>query len=545
MRVVATLLAMFLFSVAVFADHPTKPDDRKAVLLDGLGPIHHPVSTKNEEAQKFFDQGLALIYAFNHDEAVRSFRRAAELDPDLAMAQWGIALALGPNYNLDADSEAAKAAFAASRKARALAEKAPEDEQAYIQALTKRYSSDPKVDRKKLGRDYADAMRELAKRYPDDLDAATLFAESLMNLRPWELWSKDGKPADDTLEIVATLESVLRRNPDHTGANHYYIHAVEASPSPERALPCANRLGALAPQAGHLVHMPSHIFIRVGDYDRAAGVNVTAADADRKYIERFKVGGPYAMMYYSHNLHFNAVASAMQGRFADSMKAATRLADHVGPFVKDMPMLEGFLPTTSLVLVKFHRWDDILNIPEPDTKLAVTAAIRHYARGIAFTATGRLKDAEKERDALQKIREAVPADAMYSLRNKVQDVLTIAIGALDAKLALTRGEMSLALKLLKESAQAEDALNYGEPKDWYIPVRETLGHALMLTGTPAAAEMAFRDELERNPRSGRALFGLRESLKAQGKESAARMIDLQFQAAWKNADPKALSLDDL
>ncbi|MFL5341902.1 MAG: hypothetical protein ACJ8F7_17285 [Gemmataceae bacterium] len=540
-----SLSASLAVSLAVFADHPPNTDPRKAVAMDGLGPIRHPVSTKNAEAQKFFDQGLAFVYAFNHDEAVRSFRLAAELDPDLAMAHWGIGLALGPNYNVDADSEAGKAAYAASRRARALAENAPEQEQAYIQALTKRYSTDSKADKKKLGRDYADAMKELVKRFPDDLDAATLYAESLMNLQPWELWTADGKPAEDTPEILATLESVLRRNPDHTGANHYYVHAVEASPYPERGLPSANRLGALAPQAGHLVHMPSHIYLRIGDYAMAAAINAQAEAVDRAYIERFKVGGIYALMYFSHNMHFQAVAHANQGRYADAKAAADRLAAHVGPFVKDVPMLEGFLPTPTLVLARFHRWDEILALPEPDAKLAIHSALGHFARGLAFAATGKIEDAGKERDAFRKLRDGLPAEAMYGMRNRAADVLAVASGMLDAQIALLGKDQAGAIKLLRDAAQAEDALKYMEPKDWYIPVRETLGRLLLAGGDAAAGEQVFREDLGRNPRSGRSLLGLRESLKKQGKDYAAKQVDALFDAAWKNAEPKALTLDDL
>src|SRR5262245_49332537 len=298
MKRLAPLLACLPAALAA-ADHPAKAPPQPARLIAGLGDVRHPVSTANPEAQRFFDQGLALVFAFNHDEAIRSFRRAAELDPKLAMAQWGIALCHGSNYNLQADEGQLKAAYEALKKAQELAKAAPEHERAYVEALASRYEADPKADRKKLAAAYAGAMRELAKRYPDDLDAATLAAESLMNLRPWELWSKDGKPAEGTEEIVALLEGVMRRRPEHTGANHYYIHAVEASPNPERALPSADRLGRLAPGAGHLVHMPAHIYMRVGDHAKAAECNRRAAEVDRAYIRRSGAAGVYPMMYYS------------------------------------------------------------------------------------------------------------------------------------------------------------------------------------------------------------------------------------------------------
>ena len=280
------------------------------MLMAGMGAVHHPVSTTDAEAQRFFDQGLAFIYGFNHDEALRSFKRAAELDPQLAMAHWGVALALGSNYNLQADARQQRAAYEAIQKARALAAKASEHERAYIEALSRRYANDPQPDPQKLAVDYKNAMSDLVGRYPDDADAATLYAESMMNLRPWKLWTADGKPAEGTEEIIRVLEGVLRRNPDHTGANHYYIHAVEASPAPERALPSAARLERLAPAAGHLVHMPSHIYIRTGDYEAAAKSHADAILADRTYIEKSGAQGVYPMMYYNHNIHFLASAFA-------------------------------------------------------------------------------------------------------------------------------------------------------------------------------------------------------------------------------------------
>ena len=544
MKYAPAILACVIAGLAL-ADHDTRSAAKPAVLLPGLGPVHHPVSTQNKEAQQFFDQGLALVYAFNHDEAVRSFRRAAELDPKLAMAHWGVALALGPNYNLDADPAQAKAAYDAVQTAQKLAAGATEAEQAYVAALAKRYAADPKADRKKLAAEYKDAMRDLARRYPDDLDAATLYAESLMNLRPWELWTKDGQPAEGTEEIVAVLEGVLRRNPDHTGANHYYIHAVEASPTPERALASAHRLDTLAPGAGHLVHMPSHIYYRVGDFAAAARSNVEAARVDAAYIKARGVTGVYPMMYYSHNLHFLAVAHAMQGRYIDAQKAAADLAAHVGPHVKDMPMLEGFMPTPTLVRVRCRRWDDVLALPAPDANQHITTALWHFGRGLALAAAGKVEEAEKERQTFLTAKAKVPADAPYGDRNKAQGVLVIAEGLLGAKIAAARKEASAAEALLRKAVEAEDALNYIEPPDWYLHVRESLGGLLLSAGRPADAEQVFRDDLKRNRRNGRSLFGLAESLRAQGKDHAARLVELEFRAAWKNADPAPLKLADL
>src|ERR1043166_1670717 len=323
-----------VFVIASLATAATKNPEAPVRLIPGLGEVHHPVSTKNKDAQRFFDQGLALVYGFNHDEARRCFMRAAELDPKLAMAEWGVALTLGPNYNLPVDPERERSGYDAVQRAAALKPNASEPERAYIDALVVRYSNDPKVDLHALDQNYANAMRKLSAQYPDDLDAATLFAESLMNLNPWKLWSADGKAAQGTDEIVSVLESVLKRDPDHLGANHYYIHAVEASPQPGRALESARRLEALAPAAGHLVHMPAHIYMRVGDYAAAARRNEFAALADQDYIQSCGVRGVYPMMYYSHNLHFLAVANALRGRFNDSINAARQLTAHVGPAVR-------------------------------------------------------------------------------------------------------------------------------------------------------------------------------------------------------------------
>src|SRR5258708_22973986 len=338
----------------------------KAVeIYAGLGSVHHPTSTKNPEAQTFFDQGFRMIYGFNHEEAVRSFKRAAALDPQMAMAWWGVAYALGPNINMDVDPDREKAAFDAVQKAIALSPNAPANEQAYIKALATRYSNDPKADLKKLAVDYKSAMGELSKKYPDDLDAATLDAESAMDLHPWQLWSADGKPNVDTEEIVAVLESVLKRNPNHPGAIHYYIHAVEASPNPERALAYAPKLPKLMPMAGHLVHMPAHIYERVGDYQAPALSNVDAAAADEAYFKATGTHGMYSM-YYAHNLDFLAVAAGMEGRYREAISASDKLVALARSQVKDLPMVEGAIPTSMLMFVRFHKWDEIMKEPQPD-----------------------------------------------------------------------------------------------------------------------------------------------------------------------------------
>jgi tetratricopeptide (TPR) repeat protein len=511
--------------------------------VSGLGDVNHPVSTTNSEAQQFFNQGLAYMYAFNHHEAFRSFQRASQLDPQLTMAYWGMALALGSNYNLQADDQQLKQAYDNLQKALALPGNATEHERGYVQALARRYSLDPRADRQKLATDYKVAMGDLVARYPDDLDAATLYAESMMNLRPWKLWTPDGKPAEGTLEIVAVLEAVLRRDPTHTGANHYYIHAIEASPNPHLGLPSAGRLGRLAPSAGHLVHMPSHIYIRTGDYQDAAQSNEDAIVADRAYIARSGAHGVYPMMYYNHNIHFLAAAHAMNGRFADAIKTARELEANVTPHLKAMPMLEMFAPYATVTLVRFGRWDEILKAGQPDPGLKITTAFWRFARGMAYTASARVMQAEAELKAVRETIQAVPADASIGQSN-ARTVLQVADLLLAGRIAVARGEKESGFEVLRKAVEAEDAVSYNEPPDWDLPVREWLGGSLLVAGDYAQAERVYREELSKHPRNGRALFGLLESLKRQRKNSSAQMVQREFERAWEKADTK-LSIEGL
>jgi tetratricopeptide (TPR) repeat protein len=538
-------IVLLLFPVAAFGQHSHAPAQPPApvTLEAGLGDINHPVTTNNADAQKFFNQGLAYVYAFNHEEAVKSFKQAAQLDPNLAMAYWGVALAMGSNYNVEADGPSLLEAFSNLQKAIALAPKVSEHERAYINALAKRYSSDPQADKHKLAGDYKIAMGELSKNYPDDLDAATLYAESMMNLRPWKLWTNDGKPAEGTLEIVAVLENVLRRNPNHTGANHYYIHAVEASNTAERGLPSADRLGKIAPKAGHLVHMPSHIYNRTGDYAEAAKSNVDAIVVDKEYITKSGNKGLYPNMYTNHNIHFLAAANAMKGRYADSIKSARELEANVKPALKAMPMLEMFNPYALVSLTRFGKWDDVLKEPKPDASLKITTAFWHFARGSAYAASKQTANAETELAALRAVSKTLtPEIRMFS--NAAADVTKVAELTLEGKIALARGDKAAAIDALTKAVAAEDATYYAEPSDWDLPTREVLGGALLSFGDGVGAEKVFRTELEKHPRNGRALFGLAESLRKQGKESAAKMVDVEFGRAWQSADTK-LTVDSL
>jgi tetratricopeptide (TPR) repeat protein len=540
-----TLFFLLLSAIPAYSqhqNHATTNNEKPATLFTGLSDLHHPVSTSNAEAQKFFNQGLALLFGFNHDEATRSFLQAAKLDTNLAIAYWGVALANGQNYNLGPLPEREKAAYEAIQKALSLISRAPENERDYINALAKRYSPDPKADYDKLSVDYKNAMAELVKKYPDDLDAATLYAESCMNLRPWKLYSQDGKPAEGTEEIVATLESVLKRNPNHIGANHYYIHAVEASQTPERGLASAYRLKTLAPAAGHLVHMPAHIHMRIGDYETAATANAQGAEADRAYI---KVAGPqgfYPMMYYNHNVHFFAIARAFEGNYADARKAADELVAFAMPMVKEMAMLDAFTPTNTLILVRFQKWDEVAKQPEPDKSIRYTNLIWHFAQGMAHTATGRLDKADIELKTIREIIKNTPADASLGL-NDTAKVMIVAENVLAGKLALAKKDHKSAVEFFRKGIAAEDALNYTEPSDWYIPVRESLGAALLRNKEYLEAEKVFREDLQKNPRSGRSLFGLLESLKAQNKSVAAQFVQREFETAWKNADTR-LRIED-
>ncbi|HKP80364.1 MAG TPA: hypothetical protein VJT69_00015 [Pyrinomonadaceae bacterium] len=531
---------LLLFPIAIYGQHNSHaPATTSApvALEAGLGDIDHPVTTNNPEAQKFFNQGLAYLFGFNHEEAVKSFKQAAQLDPQLAMAYWGVALAMGSNYNVPAGGPALLEAYASLQKAIELAPKASEHDRAYINALSKRYSKELQADQHKLEVDYKNAMGELAKTYPDDLDAATLYAESMMNLRPWHLWTLDGKPEEGTLEIVAVLEGVLRRNPNHSGANHYYIHAVEASTNAERALPSADRLGKIAPNAGHLVHMPSHVYIRTGDYFAAAKANVDAIAVDRAYITKSGNNGLYPAMYYNHNVHFLAAASAMNGRYADSIKSARELEGNVKPVLKAMPMLEMFAPYPLVSMTRFGKWDEILKEPKPDPSLKIVTAYWHFARGSAYAASKQTSQAEAELAALRAVNQSLTPEVRV-FNNVASDVTKVGELELEAKIALARGDKQAGIDLLKKAIAAEDATYYAEPADWDLPVREVLGGVLLLNGDNAAAEKVFRDEILRRPRNGRALFGLAESLRKQGKDGAAKSVQGEFEKSWQYADTK-------
>lgn len=506
----------------------------KAPVIASYGP-HHPVSTKNKEAQRLFDQGLGLIYALDYSEAANSFHRAAALDPTMAMAYWGISYALGSDYyyHTAGDPAREKDAYNAIQRALALSAHGPAVEHGYISALNQRYCNCPNPDRQKQAVEFKDAMSHLTQTYPDDLDAATLYAQSIMNLSPWELWNPDGTPWEGTPEILSVLESVLKRDPHHIGAIHYYIHAAEASPNPERALVYANLLPSLAPPIGHLVHMPAHIYIRTGDYLAAEEVCVKAARIDDSHIE--DTPNMFTVLSYLHDLYFLAAAASMDGHYSTARDASNKLAARVGPHVQKMPELQAFLTVHPAVLVRFHHWEGILNLPQPSASLQNANYMWHFAHGMAFAALGRVADAESEYRAVTKALESTSPNEMFTMSANIRtlDILKIAADVLAGKLATARQDKSQAIAELRDAVAIQDGLRYAEPPGWFYPVRESLGAALFLDGQISEAEETFREDLKRNPRNPRSLFGLLQVLQSRAQSYEAGFVQAELDAAWK------------
>jgi tetratricopeptide (TPR) repeat protein len=512
----------------------------QAPRIAGLGDRHqHAITTRSPAAQAYFDQGLRLIYAFNHDEATRAFQECTRLDPEAAMCFWGIALAAGPNYNSPIDAERDRRAFGAIQQAKALAPKGSAAEQDYVASLAVRYTSDAPTERQALDQAYADAMRALAKRHPDDLDAQTLFAESMMDLRPWDLWSAEGEPRPGTLEIVATLEGVLMRNPQHPGANHYYIHAVEASKQPERGLPSAARLGTIAPGAGHLVHMPSHIYMRVGKYDEAATANEKAIAVDREYMAAAKPVGEYPMLYAPHNVDFLWAAACMDGQSAKALEAARALASDASlDMLRQMPMMEGVGAAPLFVMARFGQWDAILAEPAPPADLVFWTALRDYARGLAYARKGQLAEARAAAQRLAQAAAAMPADRVIMQVNWAKTLLEIARHDLAGEIAAAGGKPNVAVAELRQAVKLQDGLRYMEPPPWYLPERQALGAVLLRAGRAKEAEAVYREDLVRNPENAWSLLGLEQSLRAQKKTQEAEAVRARFALASARADVK-------
>lgn len=513
---------------------------RGAQLFEGLGSTHRPVTTRSKAAQQYFDQGLRLMWAFNHDESTRSFARAAQLDPGCALCFWGVALTVGPNYNLPfLVEERARVAHAALLEAVRLAPHASPVEQALIDALQKRYPTADPLDpphMKPVLIAYSEAMGEVARRFPDDLDVQTLYAESLMNINAWKLWTLDGKPAPGTERIVATLESVLSRDPQHPGANHYYVHAIEASPHPEKALASAERLGGAMPAAGHLVHMPAHIMQRVGRYGDAAEANRRAAEADAAYNRLTTPPDYYPMGYTAHNYQFLAYSTAMQGRAAETLQAvdASRAAVSDTMLVA-MPGMDWYVAQMYTARVRFGRWDELIGMAAPDARLPGLTGGYLHARTVALAARGQIDEAKASLQKLMDLADSVPPDAGAG-QNALRDVLAVAIPCAQARIAAAAGQNARAIAYLRTATGAEDRLAYDEPRNWFFPARHELGALLLKTGKPAEAEAVYREDLKRNPANGWALFGLGQALKAQGRTRQARDAERAFNEAWKQAD---------
>lgn len=506
--------------------------------LQNLGNYRFPVSTNSARAQLFINQAMMLTYGFNHAEAARSFREAARLDPECAMAYWGMALVLGPNINMPMPPEAESEAYKLILKAIELKENASEREQAYIDALSVRYTSLENPNRAALDRKYAEAMFELQKKYPDDLDAATLYAEAVMDLRPWNYWSRDKQPYPETQEVLRVLSFVLDRDPNHPLAIHLYIHAVEYA-RPELAEAGAERLWTIAPGAGHLVHMPSHIFRRIGRYEDASKSNEDAIAADEDYITQCRAQGVYPLAYYPHNIHFLWDSATMEGRSHAAIGAARKAAAKIPEGAwREVPLLHQFLIAPLFAYTRFEQWDLILSDPRPPQDSLFWTGVWHYARGLAFSAKGELDEASNELENLEKIAKE---KSLYGFRvtfsrNGAKAILDIATEVLAGELAAKKGEYDIAVARLHRAALLEDNLIYNEPPDWHIPVRQSLGAVLLDSGRPAEAEAVYWQDLEQNRENGWSLFGLMQSLRAQGDEEKAAVIEERFKKAWQRAD---------
>jgi tetratricopeptide (TPR) repeat protein len=506
--------------------------------LQNLGNHKLIVTTSSPRAQLFISQGIMLAYGFNHAEASRSFREAARLDPGCAMAYWGMALVLGPNINLPMPPEAEPQAYALIQKAMALKERASPRERAYIDALAARYSGATNPDRHMLDCAYVEAMRQLHERYPDDLDAATLYAEALMDLRPWNYWTRDRQPYPETKKVIQLLEYVLARNPNHPGAIHLYIHTVEYG-RPAAAEAAAERLWKLAPGAGHLVHMPSHIFRRIGRYADASKSNQDAIAADEDYIVQCRAQGVYPLAYYPHNIHFLWDSASMEGRSRLAIDAARKSAASIPDGAwREVPLLHQFVVSPLFAYTRFGKWDLILNEPRPPADSPFWTGVWHYARGLAFTAKGRLSSAAEELRGL----EAIAADQSLKdfrvtfSRNGAQAILEIAVEVLAGEMAAGQKNYAEAIARLHRAVLLEDNLIYNEPPDWHVPARQSLGAVLLTAGRAAEAESIYWQDLQRNTENGWSLFGLMMSLRAQEKGKQARAVEKRFRKAWNQAD---------
>jgi tetratricopeptide (TPR) repeat protein len=518
-------------------------DRAGAPLLSGLGDHSHEITSDEEGVQEYFNQGLVLAFAFNHAESVRSFKAAQTLDPSCAMCFWGEALARGPNINVTSNGKAVMSdeqrikAFEALGKAKDLMTNSTPQEQAYITALSSRYDGDISSDRNALDIAYAVAMGKVVETYPEDMDAASLYSEALMNTMPWNYWLDDGKPKSDTVKVITKLEEVLEREPNHPLAIHLYIHAVEASNTPERAESAADRLGSLVPGAGHLVHMPAHIFWRVGRYHDASEANINAAKVDEEYIAQCNAQGFYPAAYYPHNIHFLWAASTMEGRSELSIESALKVSKYVSlEQIKMFPTIEYFHTIPLLSYVRFGKWDEILNFPKPTSELKYSQGIYHYARGMAYSANGELEKALKEQVQILPLKDSEEVKVIIKGGQPSGLLLDIANELLLGQIEFSKSNFSLASKHFVTAVDLQDTLPYTEPPFWYYPSRQSLGNSLMKEGKASSAENVYKRDLKDYPRNGWSLYGLTLALKEQGKLEEAEEAHKKFKHIWQLSD---------
>ena len=538
-----TFIAFFIPAILLFSCN--RQTERQAPLFDDLGTLHFPITTDSELAQKYFNQGIILAYGFNHEESFRSFEEAARLDTNCAMAYWGMAYVLGPNINLPMDAGVLTTAYDAIQKAILLLDNETQRERDYIVALSKRYTDEALEDRTPLDQAFSDAMQDVVNKYPGDLDAATIFAESIMNLHPWDYWLKDGKPQPWTNEILTTLKSVIERNPDHHGANHLYIHAVEASKNPEIGLASADKLRFLAPGAGHLVHMPAHIYIRTGKYHEGSLANIRAVKSDEEYINQCNQQGFYPLSYYPHNYHFLWATATLEGDSKTAIDAALKTSQQPPDSLMNVcgyQTLQHFAVIPLYAYVTFGKWEEILKYPEPQDNRPYMLGVWHYAKGMAFIASNDLGGAEKELAVLKELRynKNIEELSIWGI-NSAGTLVKIACEVLSGELAAKKKDYPLAIKHLKKAVEIEESLRYDEPPTWFYPCRQNLGAVLIEAGLYGEAEKVYRENLSEIPDNGWGLFGLHQSLLKQNKFNEAGEIEKKFKDAWKYADVELTS----
>jgi tetratricopeptide (TPR) repeat protein len=512
-------------------------DAPRAQHFDGLGSHARAISTTSSEAQDFFDQGLAWMYSFNHDEAIRSFARAAELDPEAAMPWWGISLCEGPNYNDPImTEERSRAAWGALKQALARIENTSPVERALIEALAERYAKPWPEDRSDLDESYSDAMAELWSDYPDDSDVGTLYAESLMVRRPWKLYTIDEEPEEDTPTIVSTLERVMEMDPGNPGSYHLYIHAVEPSKTPERGLPAAERLEAMVPGAGHMRHMPSHIYVQTGRWSRSISQNKLAMTSDDRYRELSPDQG-VQHMYMVHNAHMLAFSAMMVGREKEAMAAARDMwTDIPEPVLEAVaPYLDLWMCSVYDVQKRFGRWEAILEEPAPPEYLPMTTAVWRAHRAVAHAALKNIPAAEEEHRAFREVLAGIPEESIFG-QDSVHRILEVSDLFVEGEIEAQKENWASAAEILERAVEVEDDLWYGEPPAWLQPTRHTLGAVYLEAGEPAEAERVYRDDLEKWPGNGWSLLGLKNALEAQGRDDEASAVALQFDEAWADAD---------